>query len=74
MCRVGHAFIKKQMHETGAWFAGELSTHYYFRDFAKQAAKERKTDPKAGFLKETDAWTDPYFAGDREALRLAFFP
>ena len=33
MCRVGHAFIKKQMHETGAWFAGELSTHYYFRDF-----------------------------------------
>ena len=33
MCRVGHAFIKKQMHETDAWFAGELSTHYYFRDF-----------------------------------------
>jgi phosphomannomutase len=33
MCRVGHAFIKKQMHETGAWFAGELSTHYYYRDF-----------------------------------------
>jgi phosphomannomutase len=33
MCRVGHAFIKKQMHEDGAWFDGELSTHYYFRDF-----------------------------------------
>jgi phosphomannomutase len=33
MCRVGHAFIEKQMRETGAWFAGELSTHYYFRDF-----------------------------------------
>ena len=33
MSRVGHAFIKKQMHETGAWFAGELSTHYYFKDF-----------------------------------------
>ena len=33
MCRVGHAFIKKQMREDGAWFAGELSTHYYFRDF-----------------------------------------
>jgi len=33
MCRVGHAFIKKQMRENGAWFAGELSMHYYFRDF-----------------------------------------
>ncbi|OGL78903.1 hypothetical protein A3F28_02240 [Candidatus Uhrbacteria bacterium RIFCSPHIGHO2_12_FULL_57_11] len=31
--RVGHAFIKRQMRETGAAFAGELSAHYYFRDF-----------------------------------------
>jgi phosphomannomutase len=29
-CRVGHAFIKKQMREDGAIFAGELSGHYYF--------------------------------------------
>jgi len=35
MCRVGHAFIKNQMRETGAAFAGELSMHYYFRDFFK---------------------------------------
>jgi phosphomannomutase len=32
MCRVGHAFIKKQMRESGAVFAGELSGHYYFRE------------------------------------------
>lgn len=32
MCRVGHAFIKRQMREAGAIFAGELSGHYYFRD------------------------------------------
>lgn len=32
MSRVGHAFIKQQMREHGAVFAGELSGHYYFRD------------------------------------------
>lgn len=32
MCRVGHAFIKTQMRETGAVFAGELSGHYYFKE------------------------------------------
>ena len=31
MCRVGHSFIKQQMRETDAIFAGELSGHYYFR-------------------------------------------
>src|SRR5690606_33708395 len=31
MCRVGHAFIKAQMRESGAIFAGELSGHFYFR-------------------------------------------
>ena len=31
-CRVGHAFIKEQMREENALFAGELSGHYYFRD------------------------------------------
>ena len=29
--RVGHAFIKAQMRETGAVFAGELSGHFYFK-------------------------------------------
>lgn len=32
MSRVGHAFIKQQMRETDATFAGELSGHYYFKD------------------------------------------
>ncbi len=31
--RVGHSFIKSCMKENGAIFAGELSGHYYFRDF-----------------------------------------
>ncbi len=30
-CRVGHAFIKAQMREYDAVFAGELSGHYYFK-------------------------------------------
>jgi phosphomannomutase len=33
MNRVGHAFIKLRMREEGALFAGEVSGHYYFRDF-----------------------------------------
>lgn len=32
MCRVGHSFIKNQMREDKAIFAGELSGHYYFRE------------------------------------------
>ncbi len=32
MSRVGHAFIKAQMREADAVFAGELSGHYYFKD------------------------------------------
>ncbi len=32
MCRVGHAFIKKQMRDEDAVFAAELSGHYYFRE------------------------------------------
>lgn len=32
MSRVGHAFIKQQMRENNAVFAGELSGHYYFAE------------------------------------------
>lgn len=32
MSRVGHAFIKQQMRDSDAIFAGELSGHYYFKD------------------------------------------
>ena len=31
--RVGHAFFKARMREEGAIFGGEVSGHYYFRDF-----------------------------------------
>ena len=31
--RVGHAFIKHRMRSENAVFAGEVSGHYYFRDF-----------------------------------------
>jgi phosphomannomutase len=33
--RVGHAFIKQRMREVGAAFGGEVSGHYYFRDFSQ---------------------------------------
>ena len=33
--RVGHAFIKQRMREVDAVFAGEVSAHYYFRDFSQ---------------------------------------
>jgi phosphomannomutase len=33
MNRVGHAFFKVRMREEGAAFGGEVSGHYYFRDF-----------------------------------------
>jgi phosphomannomutase len=33
MNRVGHAFFKARLRETGAAFGGEVSGHYYFRDF-----------------------------------------
>jgi phosphomannomutase len=31
MSRVGHSFIKEQMRQNDAIFAGELSGHYYFK-------------------------------------------
>ena len=33
--RVGHAFIKERMRSEDALFAGEVSAHYYFRDFSQ---------------------------------------
>ena len=33
--RVGHAYIKHRMREEGAAFGGEVSGHYYFRDFSQ---------------------------------------
>jgi phosphomannomutase len=33
LSRVGHAFFKERMREAGAVFGGEVSGHYYFREF-----------------------------------------
>jgi phosphomannomutase len=33
LSRVGHAYFKRRMREEGAAFGGEVSGHYYFRDF-----------------------------------------
>jgi phosphomannomutase len=33
--RVGHAFFKHRMREEGAVFGGEVSAHYYFRNFSQ---------------------------------------
>ncbi len=33
--RVGHAFIKQRMRAENAVFAGEVSAHYYFREFSQ---------------------------------------
>ena len=33
--RVGHAFIKQRMRKEDATFGGEVSGHYYFRDFSQ---------------------------------------
>jgi phosphomannomutase len=35
MNRVGHAFIKQRMRAEDALFAGEVSAHYYFRQFSQ---------------------------------------
>ena len=35
MNRVGHAYIKQRMRKEDAAFAGEVSGHYYFRDFSQ---------------------------------------
>jgi len=35
MNRVGHAYIKHRMREEDAVFGGEVSAHYYFRDFTQ---------------------------------------
>ena len=47
--RVGHAFFKTRMREEGAAFGGEVSGHYYFRDFycADSGHDPRAADPRA---------------------------
>jgi len=54
MCRVGHSFVKAQMRESGAIFAGELSGHFYFRFSDKLIAD----DGTAAFVAMLDVLAD----------------
>ncbi|MEE2662735.1 MAG: phosphomannomutase/phosphoglucomutase [Myxococcota bacterium] len=54
MCRVGHSFVKAQMRESGAIFAGELSGHFYFR-FSKTLVAD---DGTAAFVAMLDVLAD----------------
>ena len=54
MCRVGHAFIKQQMRDADAVFAGELSGHYYFRDNYFTESSAMATLAVATVLSNTD--------------------
>ncbi len=47
MNRVGHAFFKTRMREEDAIFGGEVSGHYYFRDFW---CADSGSDPGAAVL------------------------
>jgi len=54
ICRVGHSFVKAQMRESGAIFAGELSGHLYFR-FSDTLVAD---DGIAGFVALLDVLAD----------------
>lgn len=54
MSRVGHAFIKAQMREADAVFAGELSGHYYFRDNYYTESSALAAICVANLISETD--------------------
>ena len=63
MSRVGHAFIKQQMREHDALFAGELSGHYYFRDNYTAESSAMAVLSIANILGQSDrplsAWIKP---------------
>lgn len=53
MCRVGHAFIKQQMRETDAIFAGELSGHFYYKELSNTESSIMTILKIAELVKET---------------------
>ena len=54
MSRVGHAFIKSQMRENDALFAGELSGHYYFKANFTTESSSMATLALANIVSESD--------------------
>jgi phosphomannomutase len=55
MSRVGHAFIKQQMRDNNAVFAGELSGHYYFKENYFAESSSLAALYVANLLSDTDA-------------------
>jgi phosphomannomutase len=53
MSKVGHSFMKLKMRETGACFAGERSTHYYFRDLFCAESSDLAMLSLLGLMKRT---------------------
>ena len=70
MNRVGHAYIKHRMRKEGAVFGGEVSAHYYFRDFT-QADSGRHPVPAPG---RADLDARPQALGAARALPGAVLP
>ena len=54
MSRVGHSFIKAQMRENDAIFAGELSGHYYFKANFTAESSSMATFALANIVSKSD--------------------
>lgn len=54
MSRVGHSFIKAQMRENDAVFAGELSGHYYFKANSTAESSSMATFALANIVSASD--------------------
>ncbi len=54
MSRVGHSFIKAQMRENDAIFAGELSGHYYFKANSTAESSSMATFELANIVSKSD--------------------
>ena len=54
MSRVGHSFIKEQMRQNDAIFAGELSGHYYFKANSTAEASSMATFALANIVSASD--------------------
>jgi len=69
--RVGHAFIKRRMRELDALFAGEVSGHYYFRDFSYADTGLIPALLMLELLSELDRPLSDLIAGYRERFHIS---
>jgi len=69
--RVGHAFIKRRMRELNALFAGEVSGHYYFRDFSYADSGLIPALVMLELLSESNTPLSELIAGYRERFHIS---